>query len=136
MAPKTPDVFEPARQTAERMTEHAQEAITNYFGWLQSAMQTTPWGNTDLNKKLMSYAVETVTAPLSLRNWAKPEIWKMSSKPKRSLLERKRIHLTNTPKKSARYSAKLQALRRRRQSVCPHNSHDFGEIAKRAASDW
>ena len=51
MAPKTTDVFEPARQTAERMTEHTQEAITNYFGWLQSAMQTTPWGNTDLNKK-------------------------------------------------------------------------------------
>ena len=65
MSPKTADVFEPARQTAERMTEHTQEAITNYFGWLQSAMQTTPWGNTDLNKKLMSYAVETVTAPLS-----------------------------------------------------------------------
>ena len=29
-------------------------------------MQASPWGNTDLNKKLMSYATETVTAPLSL----------------------------------------------------------------------
>jgi hypothetical protein len=28
-------------------------------------MQTTPWGNTDLNKKLMSYVFKTVTAPLS-----------------------------------------------------------------------
>ena len=65
MAPKTPDAFEPARQTAEQMTERTQEAITNYFGWLQNAMQTSPWGNTDLNRKLMSYAVETFTAPLS-----------------------------------------------------------------------
>ena len=65
MAPKTADVFDPARQTAERVTEQTQEAITNYFGWLQSAMQTIAWGNTDLNKKLMSYAVLTATAPLS-----------------------------------------------------------------------
>jgi hypothetical protein len=64
MAPKT-DPFEPARQTAEKMTEGTQEAITNYFSWLQNVMHTSPWGNTDLNKKLMSYAVETVTAPLS-----------------------------------------------------------------------
>ena len=66
MAPKTPDAFESARQTAEQMTERTQETITNYFGWLQKAMQASPWGNTDLNKKLMSYATETVTAPLSL----------------------------------------------------------------------
>ena len=65
MSPKTADVFEPARQTAERMTEQTQEAITNYFGWLQSAMQTTPWGNTDLNKKLVSYAFKNLTAPIS-----------------------------------------------------------------------
>jgi hypothetical protein len=65
MASRTQDVFEPARQTAERMTEQTQEGITNYFGWLHSAMQTSPWGNTDLNKKLMSYAFETVTAPFS-----------------------------------------------------------------------
>ena len=65
MAPKTPDAFEPARQTAEQMTERTQEGIANYFSWLQNAMQASPWGNTDLNKKLMSYAAETVTAPLS-----------------------------------------------------------------------
>ena len=29
-------------------------------------MQASPWGNTDLNKKLMSYATETVTAPFTL----------------------------------------------------------------------
>jgi len=65
MATKTPDAFEPARQTAEQMTERTQEAIANYFSWLQSAMQACPWGNTDLNKKLMRYAAETVAAPLS-----------------------------------------------------------------------
>jgi hypothetical protein len=66
MATKTSDAFEPARQAAEQMTERTQETITNYFGWLQNAMQAFPWGNTDLNKKLMSYATETVTAPFSL----------------------------------------------------------------------
>jgi hypothetical protein len=65
MAPKTPDAFEPARQTAEQMTERTQEAITNYFSWLHNAMQAFPWGNTDLNKKLMTYATETFSAPLS-----------------------------------------------------------------------
>jgi hypothetical protein len=65
MAPKTQDAFESARQTAEQMTERTQEAITNYFSWLQNAMQAFPWGNTDLNKKLMSYATVTITAPLS-----------------------------------------------------------------------
>jgi hypothetical protein len=65
MAPKTSDAFESARQTAEQMTERTQETITNYFSCLQNTMQTFPWGNTDLNKKLMSYATETFTAPLS-----------------------------------------------------------------------
>jgi hypothetical protein len=65
MAPKTPDVFEPARRTAEQMTEGTQEAITNYFSGLQNTMHAFPWGYTDLNKKLMSYAAETLTAPLS-----------------------------------------------------------------------
>ena len=66
MAAKTPDAFESARQTAEQMTERTQEAIGNYFSWLQNAMQASPWGNTDLNRKLMSYATETTIAPLSV----------------------------------------------------------------------
>ena len=65
MAPNTPDAFESARQAAEQITEGTQETITNYFAWLQTAMQTSPWGNTDLNKKLVSYAHQTVTAPFS-----------------------------------------------------------------------
>jgi hypothetical protein len=65
MAQKIADAFEPTRQTAEQMTERTQETIANYFSWLQNAMQTCPWGNTELNKKLMNYTTETLTAPLS-----------------------------------------------------------------------
>ena len=65
MASKTPDAFEPARQAAEQMTERTQGAMTNYFSWLQNVMQACPWANTDLNKKFISYATETITAPLS-----------------------------------------------------------------------
>jgi hypothetical protein len=36
--------------------------MANYLSWLQNAMQASPWGNTDLNKKLMSYATENVSA--------------------------------------------------------------------------
>jgi len=66
MAPQIPDAFEPARQAAEQMTERTKDAITNYFSWLQNAVQASPWGNTDLSKKLMSYATETATAPFTL----------------------------------------------------------------------
>ena len=54
-----------AKQTAEQITGRTQEAMENYFTWLQTTMSASPWGNTDLNKKLMSYATETFTAPLS-----------------------------------------------------------------------
>jgi hypothetical protein len=37
--------------------------ITNYFTWLQNVMSA--WGNTDINKELMSYATETITAPFA-----------------------------------------------------------------------
>ena len=66
MATKSPDAFEPTKQTAEQMTERTQEAVANYFTWLQNAMSASPWGNTDLNKKLMSYATENVTAACGL----------------------------------------------------------------------
>jgi hypothetical protein len=66
MAPKTPDALGSwtglAKQTSEQITERTQEAMANYLSWLQNAMQASPWGNTDLNKKLMSYATEGVSA--------------------------------------------------------------------------
>ena len=69
MSPKTPEVLEAwtgaAKHTAEQMTGRSQEAITNYFTWLQKAMSASPWGDTDMNKKLMSYATQTITAPFA-----------------------------------------------------------------------
>jgi hypothetical protein len=47
----------------EERTRHAMES---YFNWLQNAMSASPWTNTDLNKKLMSYATENVTAAVGL----------------------------------------------------------------------
>jgi hypothetical protein len=51
-----------AEQLAEHSMERAQGAMKNYFGWLQSAMSAAPWGNTDLNKKLLDYAEENTAA--------------------------------------------------------------------------
>jgi hypothetical protein len=64
MAPETTDAWTGlARQTAEQITERTQEAVTNYLSWLQNTMSAaSPWSNTDLNKKLLSYATESVTA--------------------------------------------------------------------------
>jgi hypothetical protein len=66
MAPKTSDALESwtglAKQTSEQITERTQETMANYLSWLQNAMQASPWSNTDLNKKLMSYATEHVSA--------------------------------------------------------------------------
>ena len=86
---KDKEPFEPlkgiAKQTAEQITGRTQEAMENYFGWLQQTMSASPWGSTDLNKKLLRYATENVSAVFGLcRNSAKPRIWKTSSKFRRS----------------------------------------------------
>jgi hypothetical protein len=47
----------------EERTKHAME---NYSQWLQTAMSASPWGNTELNKKLLSYATENVTTAVGL----------------------------------------------------------------------
>ena len=51
-----------AKQTAEQITNQTQGAMENYFGWLQNTMSASPWGNADLNKKLLSYATQNFTA--------------------------------------------------------------------------
>ena len=71
MTQKPPEALEAwtglAKQTAEQITGRTQDAMTNYFTWLQNAISTAPWGyNMDMNKKLISYATETITAPFSL----------------------------------------------------------------------
>jgi len=47
----------------EERTKHAMET---YFSWLQNAMSASQWSNVDLNKKLMSYATDNVTAAVGL----------------------------------------------------------------------
>jgi hypothetical protein len=59
---KDKEPFESLTATAELMTEPTMQAMENYVIWLQSAMSTFPWVDTDLNKKLMSHATENVTA--------------------------------------------------------------------------
>ena len=51
-----------AEQTTELMTRQMQQAMENYVNWLQNAMSTFPWVNTDLNKKLLHYTTENVIA--------------------------------------------------------------------------
>jgi hypothetical protein len=46
----------------EERTRHAME---NYFNWLHNAMLASPWSN-NLNKKLLNYATENVTAAVGL----------------------------------------------------------------------
>lgn len=51
-----------ANQITEEITERTEAAMGNYFSWLQNAMSASPWTNMELNKKLMSYASETVSS--------------------------------------------------------------------------
>jgi hypothetical protein len=58
MAPKAPD----AMPVTEDIAERTQAMMGNYFSWLQNAMSASPWANMELNRKLMSYATESVSA--------------------------------------------------------------------------
>jgi hypothetical protein len=54
--------------TAEEFTKQTQGAMQVYlswFSWLQKTMAAPPWGSTDLNKKLLSYATENFTATVA-----------------------------------------------------------------------
>ena len=51
-----------ATETAEQIAARTQEAMGNYFSWLQNAMSASPWGNTELTKKLLSYATENASS--------------------------------------------------------------------------
>lgn len=62
MAPKTSNALESLTGLAKQTAEQTHEATAKYFSWLQDAMSASPWVNTELNKKLLSYATETVTS--------------------------------------------------------------------------
>jgi hypothetical protein len=51
-----------AAEIAEQTTKQTQEAMRNYFRWLQKAMSTFPVSNTNLNVILLSNALQNVTA--------------------------------------------------------------------------
>jgi hypothetical protein len=51
----------PAAQAAEQITKQTQD----YFGWLQETMSALPWGNTNLNRILLSNATQNVTATIA-----------------------------------------------------------------------
>ena len=51
-----------AAQIAEQITKQTQGAMENYFGWLQKAMSAHPWTNTNLDRILLGYATQNVTA--------------------------------------------------------------------------
>jgi hypothetical protein len=55
-----------AQQTADQITQQTKVAMENYVTWLQNAMSGSPWSTIDLNKKLLSYATENVTAAVGL----------------------------------------------------------------------
>ena len=54
--------FESLTATAEQITKQTQVAMENYFGWLQTTMSAFPWSNTNLNRILLSNAMQNVTA--------------------------------------------------------------------------
>ena len=56
------DLTATTKRTSERIANQTQGAMESYFGWLQKTMSASPWGSTDLNRKLLSYATENVTA--------------------------------------------------------------------------
>ena len=51
-----------AAQTVEQITKQTNDAMENYFGWLQNSMSSFPWSNTNLNRILLSNATQNVTA--------------------------------------------------------------------------
>jgi hypothetical protein len=49
-----------------QIEERGKHAMETYVSWLQNAMSASPWGNAELNKKLMSYTTENVAAAVGL----------------------------------------------------------------------
>jgi hypothetical protein len=55
----------PSIETEVQIEERTRHAMQNYFNWLHTAILASPWSN-NLNKKLLSYATENVTAAVAL----------------------------------------------------------------------
>jgi hypothetical protein len=59
---KAKEPFDNLTKPAEQAIETAQEAMQNYFSWLQKTMSASPWSNMEVNRKLSSYAAQNVSA--------------------------------------------------------------------------
>jgi hypothetical protein len=66
MTDKKPLESLPNIETEVQIEERTRQAMETYCNWLQNAMSASPWSNVDLNKKLLSYATENVTASVAL----------------------------------------------------------------------
>jgi len=53
-------------ETEVQIEERTRHAMEIYVTWLQKAMSGSPWTNVDVNKKLLTYATENVTAAVGL----------------------------------------------------------------------
>ena len=59
---KDQEPFGSLSQTAKQITERTKGATENYFNWFQNATSALPWGNTNLNRILVSHATQNITA--------------------------------------------------------------------------
>jgi hypothetical protein len=55
-----------AQHAADQITQQTKVAMESYVSWFQNAMSASPWSTIDLNKKLLSYATQNVTAAVDL----------------------------------------------------------------------
>jgi hypothetical protein len=66
MASESPENLTRTAEVAAAQTlEIAQGAMANYFSWLQKSMSASPWGSTDLSRKLMYYTTENMNATIA-----------------------------------------------------------------------
>jgi hypothetical protein len=61
-----------ATRTTEQITKQTQDAMENYFGWLQTTMSGLPWNNTNLNRIFLSNATQNVTATFAFMHKLSP----------------------------------------------------------------
>lgn len=56
------DVPADMKEMVAQSVEQAQKAVNTYLQFIQSGMNATPWGKTDLNEKLGRYAEQNVAS--------------------------------------------------------------------------
>ena len=49
-----------------QITERTKHVMESYVSWFQNTMSASPWSDTDLDKKLLNYTTQNVTAAVDL----------------------------------------------------------------------